>query len=83
MSMIPNEFWTRMGFDKYDLMDSQILLSAANKSALRLLGRTSIIALQMGDCLLVVDNLDKSDQFILGRDFFRNFDETINPKTKR
>ena len=27
---------------------------------------------------LVVGNLDESDQFILGRDFVRNFDETID-----
>ena len=28
--------------------------------------------------LLVVENLDESDQFILGRDFIRNFDVTID-----
>ena len=27
---------------------------------------------------LVADNLDESDQFILGRDFIRNFDVTID-----
>ena len=27
---------------------------------------------------LVAENLDESDQFILGRDFVRNFDETID-----
>ena len=27
---------------------------------------------------LVVENLDESDQFILGRDFVRNFDVTID-----
>ena len=28
--------------------------------------------------LLEVENLDESDQFILGRDFIRNFDVTID-----
>ena len=27
---------------------------------------------------LVVENLDESDQFILGKDFIRNFDVTID-----
>ena len=30
------------------------------------------------DELFVVENLDESDQFILGRDFIRNFDVTID-----
>ena len=29
---------------------------------------------------LVVENLDESDQFILGSDFIRNFDVTIDHK---
>ena len=72
-----------MGFDKDDLIDSRIRLSAANKGALRVLGRTPIIALNLGErnlwmSFLVVENLDESDQFILGRDFIRNFDVTID-----
>ena len=72
-----------MGFDENDLIDSRIRLSAANKGALRVLGRTSIIALNLGErnlwmSFLVVENLDESDQFILGRDFIRNFDVTID-----
>ena len=71
-----------MGFDKDDLIDSRILLSAANKGALRVLGRKPKIALNLGErnlwmSFLVVENLDKSDQFILGRDFIKNFDVTI------
>ena len=31
--------------------------------------------------LLVVENLDDSDQFILGRDFVRNFDVMIDLNT--
>ena len=71
-----------MGFDKDDLIDSRIRLSAANKGALRVLGRTPILALNLGDCnlrmsFLVVENLHETDQFILGRDFIKNFDVTI------
>ena len=83
LSVIPIETWERMGFNKVDLIDPRIRLSAANKGALRVLGRTSIIALNLGESnlwmsFLVVENLDESDQFIFGRDFFRNFDVTID-----
>ena len=72
-----------MGFDKDDFVESRIRLSAANKGALRVLNRTPIIALIPGERILwmsflVVENLDESDQFILGRDFIRNFDVTID-----
>ena len=82
-SVIPIETWQRMSFNKDDLIDSRIRLSAANKGALRVLGRTPIIALNLGErnlwmSFLVVENLDESDQFILGRDFIRNFDVTID-----
>ena len=83
LSVIPIETWERMGFNKNDLIDSRIRLSAANEGALRVLGRTPIIALNLGErnlwmSFLVVENLDESDQFILGRDFIRNFDVTID-----
>ena len=83
LSVIPIETWERMGFNKDDLIDSRIRLSAANKGALRVLGRTPIIALNLGErnlwmSFLVVENLDESDQLILGRDFIRNFDVTID-----
>ena len=79
----PIATWERMGFDKDDLIDLRIRLSAANKGALRVLGRTSIIALNLGErnlwmSFLVVENLDESDQFILGGDFIRNFEVTID-----
>ena len=82
LSVIPIETWERMGFKKDDLIDSRIGLSPANKGALRVLSRTPIIALNLGErnlwiSFLVVENLDESDQFILGRDFIRYFDETI------
>ena len=83
LSVIPIETWERMGFDKGDLIGSRIRLSAANKGALWVLGRTPIIALNLGErnlwmSFIVVENLDESDQFILGRDFIRNFDVTID-----
>ena len=48
-----------------------------------MLGRTPIIALNLGErnlwmSFLVVENLDESEQFILGGDFIRNFDVTID-----
>ena len=49
LSVIPIETWERMGFNKDDLKDSRIRLSAANKGALRALGRTSIIFLNLGE----------------------------------
>ena len=83
LSVIPIETWERMGFDKDDLIDSRIRLSAANKGALRVLGRTPIRDLNLGErnlrmSFLVVENLNESDQFILGRDFIRHFDVTID-----
>ena len=83
LSVIPIKTWKRMGFDKDDLIDSRIRLSAANKGAQRVLGRTPIIALNLGErslwmSFLVVEKLDESDQFILGRDFIKNFDVTID-----
>ena len=83
LSVIPIETWERMSFNKDDLIDSRFRLSAANKGALLVLGRTPIIALNLGKrnlwmSFLVVENLDESDQFILGSDFIRNFDVTID-----
>ena len=46
-------------------------------------GRTPIISLQLGGrhlwmSFLAVENLDESNQFVLGRDFVCNFDVTID-----
>ena len=49
LSVIPIETWERLSFDKDDLTDWRIRLSAANKGALRVLGRTPIIALNLGE----------------------------------
>ena len=83
LRVIPIEIWERMGSNKDDLIDSRIRLSAGKKGALRVLGRTPIIALNLGErnlwmSFLVVENLDESDQFILGRDFIKNFDVTMD-----
>ena len=49
LSVIPIETWERMGFNKDDLIDSRIRLSAANNGALRVLGRTPTKALNLGN----------------------------------
>ena len=72
-----------MGFDRSDLIPTNIRLAAANQGAIYVTGRNPIISLQLGGrhlwiSFLVVKNLDESDQFILGRDFVRNFDVTID-----
>ena len=66
----------RMGFNKDNLIDSRIRLSAANKGGM-------VVNYNLGErnlwmSFLVVENLDESDQFILGRDFIRNFDVAID-----
>ena len=81
--MIPIGTWKWIGFDKEDLIDSRIWLSAANKWMLRVRGRTTIIAIKLEErnlwmSFLVVENLDKSVHFNLGRDFIKNFDVMID-----
>ena len=87
LNVTPIEIWKTLGFQKDNLIDSRIRLSAANKGALRVLGRTPIIALNLGErnfwmSFLVVENLDESDQFILGRDLIRNFDVRCKDEEK-
>ena len=83
VSVMPVKTWTDMGFERSDLIPTNIRLAAANQGAIYVAGRTPIISLQLGGrhlwmSFLVVENLDESDQFILGRDFVRNFDVTID-----
>ena len=83
VSVMPVKTWTDMGFDRSDLIPTNIRLAAANQGAISVTGLTPIISLQLVGrhlwmSFLVVENLDKSDQFILGRDFVRNFDVTID-----
>ena len=83
VSVIPISTWTDMDFDRSDLIPTNIRLAPANHVASYVAGRTPIISLQLGGrhlwmSFLVVENLDESDQFILRRDFERNFDVTID-----
>ena len=82
-SVMPVSTWTEMCFDKSDLIPTNIRLAAANQGAIYVTGRTSIISLQLRGrhlwmSFLVVENLDESDQLLLGRDFVRYFDVTNN-----
>ena len=83
VSVMQVKTWTDKGFERSDLKPTNIRLAAANQGAIYVTGRTPIISLQLGGrhlwtSFLVVENLDESDQFILGRDFVRNFDVTID-----
>ena len=83
VSVMPMSTWIDMGFDMSDLIPTNIRLAAAYQDAIYVSGRTPIISLQLGGrhlwmSFLVVENHDESDQFILGRDFVRNFDVTID-----
>ena len=82
LSVIPIETWKHMGFDKDDLIDSRIRLSAANKGSAKGASQNANHSrkfrkrnLRMS--FLAVENLEESEQFILGNDFIKNFDVTI------
>ena len=71
-----------MGFTREDLIPTNLRLAAATRGAIYVARRTPITVLHMGGrdlwiSFLVVENLDDADQFILGRDFVRNFDVMI------
>ena len=83
VSVMPVSTWNDMGFERLDLIPTNIRLAAANQGAISVTGRTPIISLQLGGrhlrmSFLVVENLDESDQFILEGDFVRNYDATID-----
>ena len=83
VSLMPIKIWERMGFTREDLISTNLPLAAANRGAIYVAGRTPITVLHMGGrdlwmSFLVVENFDYSDQFILGRDFVRNFDVMID-----
>ena len=83
VSMMPIKTWERMAVTREDLFPKNLRLTAANRGAIYMAGRTSITVLHMGGrnlwmSFLVLENLDDSDQFILGRDFVRNFDVMID-----
>ena len=83
VSVMPIKFWERMGFMREDLIPTNLRLAAANRGAIYVAGKTPITFLRMGGrdlwmSFLVVENLDDAGQFILGRDFVRNFDVMID-----
>ena len=83
VSVMPIKTWGRMGFTREDLIPTILRLAAANRGAIYVAGRIPITVLHMGGrdlwmSFLVVGNLDDVDQFILGRDFVRNFDVMID-----
>ena len=83
VSVMPIKTWERMGFTREDLIPTNLRLAAANRGAIYVVVRTPITVLHMGGrdlwmSFLVVENLDDADQFILGRDFVRNFDLMID-----
>ena len=83
VSVMPIKTWEKMGFTREDLIPTNLRLAAANRGAIYVAGRTPITVLHMGGrdlwmSFLVVENLDDADQFILGRDFVRNFDVMID-----
>ena len=66
-----------------DLIPTNLRPAAANRGAIYVAGRTPITVLHMGGrdlwmSFLLVENLNESDQFILGRDFVRIFDVMID-----
>ena len=81
VSVMPVSTWTDMDFNRSDLIPTR--LAAAKQGAIYVTGRTPINSLQLGVrhlcfSFMVVENLDESDQFNLGRDFVRNFDVTVD-----
>ena len=83
VSVMPIKTWERMGFTREDLIPTNLRLAAANRGAIYVAGRTPKTVLHMGErdlwmSFLVVENLDDSDQFILGRDLVRTFDMMID-----
>ena len=79
MNVMPVKTWERMGF----LFPTNLRLAAANRETIYVAGRTPITVLHMGGrdiwmSFLVVESLDDSNQFNLGRDFVRNFDVMID-----
>ena len=75
--------WERMGFTREDLIATNLRLAAINRGTIYVAGRKPITVLRMGGqdlwmSFLVVENLIDSDQFILGRDFIRNFEVMID-----
>ena len=83
VSVMPIKIWERMGFTREDLIPTNLRLAAANRGAIYVAGRTPITVHHVGErdlwrSFLVVEYLDDADQFILGRDFVRNFNVMVD-----
>ena len=83
LSVMPLKTWERMGCTREDLIPTNLKLLVTNRGATYVAGRTPITVLHMGGrdlwmSLLVVENLDDSNQFNMGRNFVRNFDVIID-----
>ena len=83
VSVMPIKTWERMGFTRENLISANIRLAGANRGAIYVAGRTPKTVIHMGGrdlwmSFLVIENLDDSEQFILGRDFVRNSDVLID-----
>ena len=83
VSVMSISTWTSKCFDRSDLVPTNIRLAAAHQGAIYVAGRNPIVELKLGGrhlwmSLLVFENMDESEQFILGRDFVRNFDVKID-----
>ena len=83
VSVMARKTWERMGFTREELIPTNLRLAAVNRGAIYVAGRTPIKILHMGGhdlwmSFLVAENLDDADQFILGRDFVRNFDVMVD-----
>ena len=83
VSVMQIKTWERLGFTREDLIPMNLRLAAANRGSIYVAGRTPITVLHTGGrdlwmSFLVAENLDDSDQFILGRYFVRNFNVMID-----
>ena len=58
VSVMPVKTWTDMGFDRSDLIPTNIRLPAANQGAIYVTGRTSVISLQLGGRHLWMSNTE-------------------------
>ena len=72
-----------MGFTREDLIPTNLRLAAANCGVIFVAGRNPIVFLHMGGrnlwmSFLVVENLDDSDQLILGPNFVRSLDVIVD-----
>ena len=83
VSVMPVETWERMGITREDLIPTNLRLAIVNRVKIHVAGKAPITVLHMEGrdlwmSFLVVENLDDSDQFILGHDFVRNFEVMID-----